>query len=79
MRKEEKYEKLAKLKIQINEKIEILDFEKTKELILWLAKSPDYQRLKAEDSQLEYLDFATSVWLEEKRQAGNITHKTDIF
>lgn len=79
MRKKEKYEKLAKLKTQINEKIGILDFEKTKELILWLAKSPDYQKLKVEDSQLEYLDFATSVWLEEKRQAGDIIHKTDIF
>lgn len=79
MRLEEQYILLQNLKTEINDKLVNLDFHKIKELVLWLAKSADYQKLKSKDDELLVLDFFVAVWLQEKRNMDDFSMQGDIF
>ena len=75
----EKYEELLALKKELNERLSNLNFEKIKELIIWLAKSKSYQRVKEKDNQMIILDLFCSVWLEEKKKLEPMGIHEDIF
>lgn len=79
MKIEQQYQALQKLKPEINEKLKELNFQKIKELILWLAKSEDYLRLKRKDDQLRRLDIFCNIWLEEKKVLPELGIVEDIF
>lgn len=79
MKIEKKHEELLALKEEVNKKLKDLNFEKIKELILWLAKSKTYQRVKTKDNQMIILDFFCSVWLEEKKKLESLGVHEDIF
>ena len=46
MKIEKQYSALLELEKEINERLKKNDFVSIKELILWLAKSSDFQKLK---------------------------------
>ncbi|MBR6665235.1 MAG: tetratricopeptide repeat protein [Lachnospiraceae bacterium] len=79
MRIEQRYNELLKLRIEINEKLKILNFEKIKELILELKKSVVFQKLKKEDNQLSMLDCFFDIWIEEKKELESVGIHEDIF
>lgn len=79
MKREELYEEWLGLRPQIDERLRNLDFAKTKEMLLWLAKSESYRRLKIMENQLIILDFFCSVWLEEKKRLPEVGIDEDIF
>jgi len=73
------YDEILKLKKEINKRMDRLDFQGIKELMVWLAGVPVYKRLKNRDNQLHYLDFACSVWLEEKKRLAPQGIQEDFF
>lgn len=79
MKIEQRYKALMQLKEEINENLTGLDFNRIKELLLWLAQSKVYQKLKREDNQLYMLYNFCSIWLEEKKKLPGIGITDDIF
>ena len=79
MKLEELYEEWMDLRPQIDERLKNLDFTTTKELLLWLAKSEGYRRLKIRENEMIILDFFGSVWLEEKKRLPQLGIEEDIF
>lgn len=79
MKLEEQYKKLIELKDEINARLENLDFDKIKELLLWLAGSQDYLKLKNKDNQLIALDVIKDIWLEEKKHINDFEMHGDAF
>lgn len=79
MRIQEQYATLLTVKEEINEKLQNLDFEKEKELMLWLAKSEKYQKVREKDNQLIILDILCDIWLTEKRTLESKGIHEDIF
>ncbi len=76
---EQQYEELLELCPQIDEKLKELNFEKIKELFIWLAKSASYQKLKQKENQLIMLDVFCQIWLEEKKRLETVGISEDIF
>ena len=68
MRISQQYDELIVLREEINKRLRELDFEKIKELLLWLAHSNGFQRLKTRDNQMIMLDCYANIWIEEKRK-----------
>ena len=79
MKIEQQYQKLIELQIEINDRLKDLNFEKVKDLILFLAKSESFQKLKKKDNQMIILDCFCSVWIEEKKQLEPLGVQEDIF
>lgn len=71
--------KLLVLKEQIDEKLKKTSFIEIKNLILWLAKSSDFQKLKNKDHQLTMLDVFCQIWIEEKKKLTGVGIVDDIF
>lgn len=79
MKIEQRYQELLKLRAELDEKLKDLNFEKIKELVLWLKKSLIFQKLKKEDNQLSMLDCFCNIWIEEKKQLARMNIHEDIF
>ncbi len=79
MRLEEQYNQLIEMKKAINAKLENLDFNGRKELLLWLAQDKNFARLKNKDNQLMFLDFFSGIWLEEIKRNNEFQMKGDAF
>lgn len=79
MEHEQQYRELLTLKYQIEERLKNLNFEKIKELIIWLTHSTSYQKLKGKDNQLSMLNVFCSIWLEEKKKLDALGISEDIF
>lgn len=79
MKLQEQYESLIEIKKEIDNKLKDLDFQKTKELLLWLAKSDVYQKLKTKENQMIMLAFFCDTWLEEKKKLSSLGIDDDIF
>lgn len=79
MKIEEQYKNLVELKKEINCRLQNLDFYKIKDLILWLAKSEMYKKLKYKDNQLIALETFVSIWLQEKQNVDAFEMQGDIF
>lgn len=79
MGSQQQYEELLALRPQIDERLRNLNFEKIKDLQLWLAKSVSYKILKNRDNQLIFLDEFCQIWLEEKQKLSQVGIDTDIF
>lgn len=75
----EQFSALVSLRCEIEKKLINLDFNKTKEMILWLAKSNDFQKLKTKENQMIMLDCFTNIWVEEKRKLEPLGVPEDIF
>lgn len=79
MKIQEQYQVLLEIKPQIDDKLKNLDFGKIKELILWLAKSEKFQKVKNRDNQLRKLDSVCKIWMEEKKKLTSRSIDDDIF
>lgn len=79
MRIEELYRELKEVEPVIDEKLQNLDFDKVKALILWKTKSGSYQRIKCKDIRLVMLDIFCNIWLEEKKSLVPVGVDEDIF
>ena len=79
MKIEQQYQKLIELQKEINDRLKDLNFEKVKDLILFLAKSESFQKLKKKDNQMIILDCFCSVWIDEKKQLEPLGVQEDIF
>lgn len=79
MKLQEQYRNLIEIKKEIDNRLKELDFQKIKELILFLTKSDVYQRLKMKENQMIMLDFFCNTWLEEKKKLSNFNIDYDIF
>jgi len=79
MKTEKRNEKLLKIKHEINSRLLDLDFYKKKELVLWMTKDPDYQRLKDCDNQLDAMEFWKNVWLREIQSPDDFEMQGDAF
>lgn len=79
MKIQQQYEELLKIKEDINEKLQELNFGKIKELMLWLAKSSIYQKLKTKENQLIWLERFCNIWLIEKKELISRDIDDDIF
>ena len=79
MRISQQYDELIVLREEINKRLRELDFEKIKELLLWLAHSNGFQRLKTRDNQMIMLDCYANIWIEEKRKLEQLGIHEDIF
>ena len=79
MKLQQQYKEIVKIKQQINERLENLNFKKIKELILWLAQNESFQRLESRDTQLDLLNTLCKIWIEEKRLLDAVGVATDIF
>lgn len=79
MRVEQQYQAMRRIKPEIDKRLGNADFQGIKELLLWLAQSEDYLRLKGGDNQLRMLDIFCSIWVEEKKQLSEMGIEDDIF
>ncbi len=79
MKIEQQHQVLQKLKPEIDGKLKELNFQKMKELLLWLAQSEEYSKLKRKDKQLNMLDIFCNIWLEEKKVLPELGIEEDIF
>jgi len=85
MRIEKQYRELLRIKEEVNQRIKKgTDFQKIKELMLYLAQEKNYFKLKCTDNmyaddQLIKLDFLLNIWLEEKKKLPELGIETDIF
>lgn len=79
MKMQQQYEALCILKSEIDEKLKCVDFTSIKNLILWLAKSENFNKLKKKDNQLKRLDFFCGIWMDEKKQPSSLGVEGDIF
>lgn len=76
---EKQYKELLELRKELNNKLKEHDFLRIKDMILWLAKSDSFQKLKQKDNQLIALDCFCSIWIEEKKKLEPMGIKDDIF
>lgn len=76
---QQQYEALLKLQPEIDKRLKDPDFQEIKELLLWLAKSEAFQKLKKKRNSLSMLDCFGSIWLEEKKKLTKIGIEDDIF
>lgn len=80
MRLEKQYQELLRLKEEINQRLKVgTDFEKIKELMLYLAQDKAYFKLKVKDNQLFMLALFFDIWMREKRKLPDLGVETDIF
>lgn len=79
MKIEKQYSALLELEKEINERLKKNDFVSIKELILWLAKSSDFQKLKKKENSLIMLDAFCGIWLEEMKKLPDWGVKDNIF
>lgn len=80
MRLEQQYQELLRLREEIDLRLKQgTNFQNIKELTLFLAKDPGYQKLKRKENQMLYLDCFLSIWLEEKRKLPQLGIEEDIF
>lgn len=79
MELQQQYEKLTTLRSEIDERLKCLNFQKIKELILWRAKSEDFQKFVKKDNQLSMLETFCQIWLEEKKKLSELGIGEDIF
>ena len=79
MRVEQQHQAIVRIKPEIDKKLKNLDFQRIKDLLLWLAQSEDYLRLKGADNQLRMLDIFCSIWVEEKKLLSEMGIEDDIF
>lgn len=80
MRLEEQYQELLRLKREIDQRLkEGTDFEKIKELMLYLAKDKVYFKLKEKENQMIMLECFFNIWLREKKKLPDLGVETDIF
>ena len=79
MRIAQQYEELQVLIKEIDSKLENLDFQKIKKMILWLMQSKIYQKLKQKENRLMMLDCFCIIWLEEKKCLTKWGIYEDIF
>lgn len=79
MKLKEQYQILLEIKPQVDDKLKNLDFQKVKDLILWLAKSEKFQKVKNRDNQLSKLDRICKIWMEEKKKLTSRAIDDDIF
>lgn len=80
MRIAEQYQKLRRLKEEINQRLHKgSGFQDIKNLMLYLAKEESYSKLKQSDNQLARLDCFFNIWLEEKKKLSNLKIEKDIF
>ncbi|MBQ7067280.1 MAG: hypothetical protein IJN92_10720 [Lachnospiraceae bacterium] len=79
MKIEKQYSALLELEKEINERLKKNDFVSIKELILWLAKSSDFQKLKKKENSLIMLDAFCGIWLEEMKQLPDWGILDNIF
>lgn len=79
MKIEEQYKQLLTLKEELNNRLKDLNFEKIKELTLYLSKLPIYHKLKSKDNQLIALEYFLNIWLQEKKKLEIFGLKEDVF
>ena len=79
MRISQQYDELIVLREEINKRLRELDFEKIKELLVWLAHSNGFQQLKTRDNQMIMLDCFSNIWIEEKKKLEHLGIHEDIF
>lgn len=79
MKLQQQYEALVGLQKEIDKRMAALDFHAIKELILYLAKSEEYQKLKGKDNRLSMLDQFCSIWMREKKNLEALGIHSDIF
>lgn len=79
MKIEQQYQILLELKPEIEERLKELNFQKVKELFLWLAGTKNYHKLKSKDEQLHMLDIFCAIWLDEKKCLPELGIDEDIF
>lgn len=80
MRLEQQYQELVRLKREINQRLNKgTDFQKIKELMLYLAQDLAYSKLKLKENQLIMLECFFNIWLQEKKKLPDLGVKTDIF
>lgn len=80
MKIEKQYRELLRIKKEINQRIENgTDFQRIKELMLYLAQEKAYSKLKCTDNQLMKLDCFFNIWLEEKKKLSDFGIEADIF
>jgi len=80
MQLEEQYKVINELKSEINTRLQKeLNFVQMKELILWMVKSIEFQRLYKKDKQLKAFKFCTDIWLNEKKDMDLFERQGDIF
>lgn len=75
----QQYLELTKLKDEINSRLNNLDFNKIKSLLIFLAGNQMYKKLLYKDNQLMYLDFFQQVWISEKKKTSLYGYENDIF
>ncbi|MCH5275121.1 MAG: tetratricopeptide repeat protein [Lachnospiraceae bacterium] len=76
---QQQYEELKALRSEIDGKLNNLDFQKIKELILWQAKSEDFKKLHIKDTQLSMLAVFCEIWADEKKKLVEAGIWEDIF
>lgn len=79
MKLEEQYTRLINLKREVNAQLVDLNFDKIKELLLYLAGNQDYLKLKNKDNQLKALEFSKGVWLDERKYINEFEMQGDAF
>lgn len=79
MELQQQYEKVKALRLEIDEKLKDMDFQKVKELILWQAKSEDYREFRYKDNQLSLLEVYCRIWKDEKNKLVEAGIWEDIF
>jgi tetratricopeptide (TPR) repeat protein len=79
MTREEKYKALLKLEKEIDMRLRHTDFDGMKELLLFLAQSEDYLKMKSYEQSLRVLDTFAGLWIEEKKKLTDIGINDDIF
>jgi uncharacterized ubiquitin-like protein YukD len=76
---EKQYEDLLELEKETDKRLKKTDFEGMKELLLFLAQSKEYEKLKTKENKIYILDMFKSIWLEEKKKLADIGITDDIF
>lgn len=70
---------IAEIKEEVDKRLSDHDFDKIKELILWLAQNEQYQKIRKKDAELKILNFACDIWIEEKKKLEPLGIKEDFF
>ena len=79
MELQQQYEILMALRSELDEKLKDLNFQKIKDMILWLAKSEDFKELQKKDTQLSMLEEFCRIWTDEKTKLVEAGIWEDIF
>lgn len=80
MKLKQQYQELLRLKKEIDQRLKNgTDFQKIKELMLYLAQDSAYPKLKLKENQLIMLERFFNIWLREKRKLPDLGVETDIF